>query len=369
MMSTADFDALIKPGQDIELRRPRTFHGTGFTDGVALGQVVLHDPRVVVTNFVAEDTEAEQVRMRAALDQMRLSIDDMLSHGDMVASSDHREILESYRMFAHDRGWVDRLTEAINNGLTAEAAVERVQNDTRARMMRSTDPYIKDRLHDLDDLANRLLSGGIDLWWRRCLVKSVGRTQPSDVLDLATGSGDVAFALSRGLPTSTAIVGMDFCQPMLDEAEIKKAATTGTFANVVFRQGDGLDLPLPDASFDAVTISFGLRNMADRARALREMRRVLRRGGHLFVLEFSQPYRWFRPFYFFYLRHLLPWVAGLVTGDRGAYDYLCGSVETFPTHEALTQELAAAGFSAPRADRLTLGIVALHQARALPVGR
>ena len=157
MMSTADFDALIKPGQDIELRRPRTFNGAGFTDGVALGQVVLHDPRVVVTKFVAEDTEAEQVRMRAALDRMRLSIDDMLSHGDMVASSDHREILESYRMFAHDRGWVDRLTEAIDNGLTAEAAVERVQNDTRARMMRSTDPYIKDRLHDLDDLANRLL--------------------------------------------------------------------------------------------------------------------------------------------------------------------------------------------------------------------
>lgn len=157
MMSTADFDALIKPGQDIDLRRPRTFNGTGFTDGVALGQVVLHDPRVVVTNFVAEDTEVEQVRMREALDQMRLSIDDMLSHGDMQSSSDHREILESYRMFAHDRGWVDRLTEAIDNGLTAEAAVERVQNDTRARMMRSTDPYIKDRLHDLDDLANRLL--------------------------------------------------------------------------------------------------------------------------------------------------------------------------------------------------------------------
>jgi phosphotransferase system enzyme I (PtsP) len=81
----------------------------------------------------------------------------MLSHGDMDGVSDHKDILETYRMFAHDRGWVDRLTEAINNGLTAEAAVERVQNDTRARMMRSTDPYIKDRLHDLDDLANRLL--------------------------------------------------------------------------------------------------------------------------------------------------------------------------------------------------------------------
>jgi phosphotransferase system enzyme I (PtsP) len=157
MMSTADFDALIKPGQDIDLRRPRQFAGNGFSDGVALGKVVLHDPRVVVTNFVAEDTEVELKRLSDALDRMRLSIDQMLSHGDMQSFSDHREILESYRMFANDRGWVDRLTEAINNGLTAEAAVERVQNDTRARMMRSTDPYIKDRLHDLDDLANRLL--------------------------------------------------------------------------------------------------------------------------------------------------------------------------------------------------------------------
>ncbi len=157
MMSTSDFDALIKPGQDIDLRRPRSFEGNGFTDGVALGKVVLHDPRVVVTNFVAEDTEVELKRLSDALDRMRVSIDQMLSHGDMQSFSDHREILESYRMFANDRGWVDRLTEAINNGLTAEAAVERVQNDTRARMMRSTDPYIKDRLHDLDDLANRLL--------------------------------------------------------------------------------------------------------------------------------------------------------------------------------------------------------------------
>jgi len=157
MIATSEFDVLIKPGQDIDLRRPRTFQGTGFSDGIALGQVVLHDPRVVVTNFIAEDTEAEQHRLSAALDTMRVSIDDMLSHGDMQSLTDHREILESYRMFAHDRGWVDRLREAIENGLTAEAAVERVQNDTRARMMRSTDPYIKDRLHDLDDLANRLL--------------------------------------------------------------------------------------------------------------------------------------------------------------------------------------------------------------------
>jgi phosphotransferase system enzyme I (PtsP) len=157
MIATSEFDTLIKPGQDIDLRRPRTYAGQGFTDGIALGQVVLHDPRVVVTNFIAEDTEQEAARLESALARMRLSIDDMLAHGDMVSGTEHYDILETYRMFANDRGWVDRLNEAIANGLTAEAAVERVQNDTRARMLRSTDPYIRDRLHDFDDLANRLL--------------------------------------------------------------------------------------------------------------------------------------------------------------------------------------------------------------------
>ncbi|GGA34786.1 phosphoenolpyruvate--protein phosphotransferase [Pelagibacterium lentulum] len=157
MISTADFDALIKPGSDIDLRRPRLFNGVGFSEGIALGQVVLHDPRVVVSNFVADDTDVEKERLDTALRTMRVSIDDMLNSGDMQIPSDHREILESYRMFAHDRGWVRRLEEAIESGLTAEAAVERVQNDTRARMLRQTDPYIRDRLHDLDDLANRLL--------------------------------------------------------------------------------------------------------------------------------------------------------------------------------------------------------------------
>jgi phosphotransferase system enzyme I (PtsP) len=157
MIATSEFDNLIKPGSDIDLRRPRTFNGASFTDGIALGQVVLHDPRVVVTNFIAEDIDQEKERLNKALKTMRMSIDDMLERGDMQPSSDHREILESYRMFAHDRGWVTRLTEAIDAGLSAEAAVERVQNDTRARMMRQSDPYIRDRLHDLDDLANRLL--------------------------------------------------------------------------------------------------------------------------------------------------------------------------------------------------------------------
>lgn len=213
------------------------------------------------------------------------------------------------------------------------------------------------------DRANFVLCGGIDTWWRRRLVAAVHRHAPHDVLDLATGSGDVAFALSRRLDPATTIVGMDFCQPMLDQAEEKKrAAGAGRFANVTFRQGDGLALPLPDASVDAVTISFGLRNLADRARGLREMRRVLRPGGHLFVLEFSQPHAWFRPLYYFYLRRILPTIAGLVTGDRAAYVYLNNTIGHFPDRAALAAEISAAGFFAMQARPMTLGVVALHEA-------
>ncbi|HSY53845.1 MAG TPA: bifunctional demethylmenaquinone methyltransferase/2-methoxy-6-polyprenyl-1,4-benzoquinol methylase UbiE [Opitutaceae bacterium] len=213
------------------------------------------------------------------------------------------------------------------------------------------------------DLANRLLSGGVDVWWRRRLVAAVRPAQPHDVLDLATGSGDVAFALAGALPADTRITGLDFCQPMLDEAELKKQKSP-RYAGVDFRQGDGLALPLADASFDAVTISFGLRNMADRDRALREMRRVLRPGGRLFVLEFSQPSRWFHPFYFFYMRRIAPLLAGRLTGDRAAYEYLCGSIEQFPGRDALAEKIREAGFSRVSARALTFGIVALHEAVA-----
>lgn len=215
------------------------------------------------------------------------------------------------------------------------------------------------------DLANRLLSGGMDLWWRRQLVRAVDRHTPMDVLDLATGSGDVAFALSDKLFYSNKILGMDFCQPMLDEAEIKQqAAGNNAYGNVAFKQGDGMNLPLPDASFDAVTISFGLRNMADRHRCLTEMRRVLRRGGRLYVLEFSQPQPWFRSVYLFYLRHILPAVAGLVTGNKSAYVYLNETIEQFPNRAALSREITAAGFTTVRATGMTFGIVALHEAVA-----
>lgn len=213
------------------------------------------------------------------------------------------------------------------------------------------------------DRANHLISGGMDFLWRRRLVCEVARTAPQDIIDLATGSGDVAFALRRALPESTAITGMDFCQPMLDEAERKKTRAP-EYAALSFAPGDLLNLPLPDASADAITISFGLRNAADRHQALREMHRVLRHpAGHLFVLEFSQPWRWVAPIYYLYLRHVLPRLAAWCTGDKSAYDYLCGSIEKYPGHEAISAEIRAAGFSEVRAVRMTFGAVALHVAR------
>lgn len=216
------------------------------------------------------------------------------------------------------------------------------------------------------DVANHLLSGGVDVWWRRQLVAAVRRCAPDDVLDLATGSGDVAFALSRGLPGNIRITGMDFCQPMLDEAIVKQRTSKRPVNNISFLQGDGMALPLADASFDAVTISFGLRNMADRLQCLREMHRVLRPGGHLYVLEFSQPVRWFKPLYYFYLKRILPAFAGLVTGDRAAYDYLNASIERYPGHRAMADEVRQAGFQTVQVTRMTLGIVALHAGTKAP---
>jgi demethylmenaquinone methyltransferase/2-methoxy-6-polyprenyl-1,4-benzoquinol methylase len=213
------------------------------------------------------------------------------------------------------------------------------------------------------DLANHLLSGGVDYWWRQRLVRAVHDSDPHSVLDLATGSGDVAFALADGLPPGVLVTGMDFCQPMLDEA-VKKRAGSPRWAPIEFRQGDGLALPLPDASFEALTISFGLRNMADRHQALREMHRVLRPGGRLFVLEFSQPAFWFRPVYYAYLKFVLPAVAAVVTGDRSAYEYLGGSIEQFPGRAAMSAEIRRAGFNSVNASPLTFGIVALHEAQA-----
>lgn len=209
------------------------------------------------------------------------------------------------------------------------------------------------------DLLNHILSLGADFYWRRCLVAAVTAQRPRRVVDLATGSGDVAFALKRALGNTAAITGMDFCKAMLDQAE-KKRAKDKAFTDISFCMGDCLNLPLEDHSVDVLTIAFGLRNLEDRHQGLQEMKRVLKPGGKLFVLEFSQPHRWFRPFYKLHLKLFVPTIAHLFTRNKQAYEYLSGSINGFPNREQIEAELAKAGFKTIPALPLTFGVVALH---------
>tara|TARA_B100001248_G_C27397628_1_gene466837 strand:- start:1448 stop:2158 length:711 start_codon:yes stop_codon:yes gene_type:complete len=211
------------------------------------------------------------------------------------------------------------------------------------------------------DLANHLLSGGIDFLWRRKLVKQARQGGHDQILDLATGSGDVALALRYGLSAKVKITGVDFCEPMLERARWKRDQQNLEKELNQFLLGDCLDLEFPDESFDLITIAFGLRNLADRKLGLSEMLRVLKPGGRLMVLEFSQPYFWFRPFYYMYLKGILPWLARLVTGDRDAYLYLGSSISEFPDRVGLAQEIKQSGFERVEHEALTFSIVALHQ--------
>ena len=132
MIAVGELEGLARPGTSLDLKRAIMLTGVGLGEGVGLGHVVLHEPRVVVTALIGEDADQESARLDAAIASLRLFVDDMLSRDDIAEKGEHRDVLEAYRMFAHDRGWVRRMHEAIRNGLTAEAAVEKVQSDTRA---------------------------------------------------------------------------------------------------------------------------------------------------------------------------------------------------------------------------------------------
>ena len=157
MIASGELSALAPPGAEPAARRSLHLTGMALSEGIALGHVVLHEPRVVVTNYIADDIPRELKHLQSAVETLRTHLDELLEHGDVVEGGEHRDVLEAFRMFAYDRGWLHKLEEAVMTGLTAEAAVERVQSDTRARMLRQTDPYLRERLHDLDDLANRLM--------------------------------------------------------------------------------------------------------------------------------------------------------------------------------------------------------------------
>jgi len=205
------------------------------------------------------------------------------------------------------------------------------------------------------DLANHLLSCGTDFYWRRHAAEIVTDWRPHRVADLATGTGDLALALQRKLPHAE-IVGVDVLPEMLDLAQRKGVR------QIVL--ADAMNLPFDDASFDCVTIAFGLRNLENWAAALAEMWRALKPNGHLLVLEFSLPRMpILRAIYRFYLHRCLPLLGSSLTGTKSAYDYLGDSIEEFPDGSAMCELMAGNGFSDARAEPLTGGIVTIYTAQ------
>lgn len=226
MVAAGELEAIAQKDTGLDMSRPIHERGVALAEGVGLGHVVLHEPRVVVTNLISEDTNKENNRLEGAINRLRLSIDDLLASGDMAAMGEHRDVLEAYRMFAYDRGWVRKIEEAIRNGLTAEAAVEKVQSDMRARMLRQTDPYLRERLHDLDDLAHRLI--------RELMGRQLGAGLaeiPQDAIIVARNMGAAelldygrdrirGLVLEEGGPTShVTIVGRALGIPMVGQVE------------------------------------------------------------------------------------------------------------------------------------------------------
>ena len=209
------------------------------------------------------------------------------------------------------------------------------------------------RIADRYVLANHVLSCGTDILWRRRVARIVRGWKPGKVLDIATGTGDLALEIQEACPGAL-VTGSDFCPEMLAHAAERGLARTLV--------ADALALPFEDGVFDVVTVAFGLRNMASYPDALREMRRVLRPEGHLLVLDFSLPDGLLRRPYRWYLHRVLPRLAGWITREPDAYEYLGGSIEEFPMGEEMCGLLESTGFTGAEAVPLTFGVATIYTA-------
>jgi len=209
------------------------------------------------------------------------------------------------------------------------------------------------------DLANHVLSLNRDRAWRRALVQQTAPKPGERLLDLCTGTGDVAIEFARACP-KLQIVGLDLSEEMLRVAR-EKCARFGLDQRVQLVQGNALELPFGENSFEITTIAFGLRNLPDRAQGLREIYRVLSPRGRVFILEFSVPNSFLaRSIYLPYLRYIVPWVGGMLSGARASYEYLRDSILSFPHRAQLLEELYATGFRPVGYRDLTLGIATLY---------
>lgn len=209
------------------------------------------------------------------------------------------------------------------------------------------------RIADRYVLTNHVLSGGMDFWWRHIVTKRIKQLRPRNLMDVASGTGDLALKIQDEIPDCE-VMATDFCAEMLAHA-----SSRGVRKTLV---ADALDLPFPNDEFDVVTVAFGLRNMGDYPLGLQEMRRVLKPGGHLFILDFSQPEAPLCYPYRLYLHHVLPKLAGLLTGQKDAYEYLGTSIEQFPSGKEMIALLSANGYGNASATPMTFGVVTAYEA-------
>jgi len=211
------------------------------------------------------------------------------------------------------------------------------------------------------DLLNHLLSLGIDRSWRRRTAQLVPPADEGPILDVCTGTGDLALSYWRASKNRVSIVGTDFCRPMLAIGK-DKCQRAGAAEQISLLAADTLRLPFPDETFQIVCVAFGLRNVSDTDGGLREMARVCRPGGQVAVLEFSMPTTWpLGPLYRFYFRHVLPRIGQTLAGNsQAAYNYLPVSVGRFPQAEALQERMQAAGLSRVQYHQFTFGVATLY---------
>lgn len=210
------------------------------------------------------------------------------------------------------------------------------------------------------DFMNRAMTMGIDKWWRRKAVKMVGKYNPAQILDVATGTGDFAIQMYKTLQPSNGIVGIDLSRQMLDVA-VAKVGKAGMARHFDFKEGDCMALDFADGTFDAVTVAFGVRNFEHLEQGYAEMYRVLRHGGVLCVLELSTPTnRFIKSLYDLYTRTLIPMVGRMVSHDRRAYSYLPESIAAVPQGDEMCEIMRRVGFKGCRYVRMTFGTCTIY---------
>ena len=218
-----------------------------------------------------------------------------------------------------------------------------------------------DRISPRYDLLNHLLSFNIDKIWRRKTVKAVAQHNPKHILDLATGTADLALQLAKQIPQAQ-ITGIDFSEKMLEIGKTK-VKEQGMESQIILLQGDAAHLPFGDGSFDAVTIAFGVRNFEDMPSSLSEIHRVLKPDGQLFILEFSMPTVFpIKQVYKLYFKNILPSIGSLISKDSSAYSYLPNSVLGFPTPDTFINILSQNRFQQTKKRAYSFGIATLYTA-------